>query len=315
MRWVILSLYLALAGAAVATALATAEEPGAEATVLAADGSFVLANSGEDAPIFTASGIGPGDSTSGTVSIGVSGEPAELTLTQHDLVDSPGLGGGLLSSQLTLLVREPAADPTTVYSGPLATMPAQDLGRIEPGSPRSFEFVATLPEAGATVSQNAVQGASASVAFAWEASEASAEVPPGEGPGGGSPGGGGDGGSAPPQSAGPLDLRVTKVRHRIKGGKLLIWARCDHACAIRARGRLRAHDEDDHRVARLRSSRRSQFRAGTQRLVILLPRRMRHWLVADPSHERGRARIKLLAWDASGGRDRVSRTLRVRSAR
>lgn len=297
MRWVVLTLYLALAGAAVATALATAEESGAEATVLAASGSFELSNSEDGAPIFTAAGIGPGDSASGTVEVGVSGAAAELTLTPRDLADSPGLGGGLLSAQLALRVRELTGAPQTVYSGPLATMPAQSLGRIDPGTPRSFEFVATLPEAGTGVSQNAVQGASTSVAFAWEASEAGAEEPPGE-----------------PQGD-ELDLLLVRVRHRIKHGRLLVLARCDRPCAIAVRGRLRADLAGDRRGGRVRLTGRPKFVAGTQRLRIRLPGRLRHWLAQNPGRERVRVKATFVARDAAGHRDRVRRTLKLRSAR
>lgn len=294
MRWLVPLVYLVLAAATATAAVVAMPDDGAHVGVLAAEGGLELSNSHEDAAIFTATEIGPGDSTSGTVEIAASGGAAELTLTRGELTDTPGLGGGHLSAQLQLLILEPSAG-ATVYSGPLATMPPQQLGRLEPGTPRGFEFVATLPEDGATVSQNSVQEASTSVAFAWEANEVGEVETPGP--------------------ADELDLVVTKVRHRIKAGRLLVWVRCDHACALAARGRLRVHDEDDRRAAKLRPFRRTQLEVGTQRLRIAVPRRLRRWLATDPSRERGRARVRIVAWDASGDRDRVRRSLRVRSTR
>ncbi|HZO07313.1 MAG TPA: hypothetical protein VFB52_13070, partial [Solirubrobacterales bacterium] len=195
----------------------------------------------------------------------------------------------------------------TVYAGPLATMPAQELGRIDPGEPRRFEFVATLPEAGPAVDQNALQGAAMNVAYIWTASEATDD--PERRP----PGGGGDAGGTP--AADELDLAVTKVRHRIRRGRLVVWLSCDHPCAVAVRGRLRARDEDDRRRAKLRSRADHTFEAGAQKLTVRLPRGMRRWLRADPSHERVRARATFVAWDQAGDRDTVKRALRLRSAR
>lgn len=292
MRWLVAIVYLILAAATATAAVVAAPEEQVGATVTAAEGGFELSNSREGEAIFNAAEVGPGDAVAGTVEIAASGGAAELTLARGGLADTPGLGGGLLSAQLQLQVREPSVG--LVYAGPLATMPAQRLGRLEPGAPRSFEFVATLPEAGWAVGQNAVQGAATSVAYSWTASEASEQGP---GP------------------ADELDLAVTKVGHWIRGGRLLVWASCDHPCAILARGRLRARDRDEHRAAKLGFKGHPQLRAGTQRLRFVLPRRMRRWLAVDPSHERGRVWLRLLAWDASGDRDRVRRSLRVRSTR
>lgn len=310
MRWLIPIVYLVLAATTTAAAVVAAPEDDLGAAAIAAAGAFELASSGDGAPIFTASGIAPGGSASGTVEIAASGGDAALTLSRQDLVETPGIGGGLLSAQLQLRVRELGAGAATFYSGPLATMPPLALGRIEPAAPRSFEFVAALPEAGPAVSQNEVQGASTMVSYAWTAGE------PGEGEKGGGGGQPPSGADLPsPVAADELDLVLTKVRHRIRGGHLLVWAHCDHPCAIAARGHLRARDEDDRRAARLRPVRRSSYKAGIQRLRIKLPRGLHRWLLEDPSRERARARIRLVAWDAAGDSDRVRRTLRLRSPR
>lgn len=312
MRWLVPVIYLVLAAATATAAVVAAPEGRPEVVAVAAEGGFELANSREGGAIFTAAGIGPGDAASGTVELAASGGPAELTLALGDLSDTPGLGGGLLSSRLQLRIDEAGAGSALVYSGPLASMPPQQLGRLEPGAPRSFEFVATLPDAGPSVSENDIQGAAISVAYAWTASEAS-EQPPGETP---LAGGGPAAGYPPPGESrlGPLSVAVTKVRHRVKHGRLLVWARCDRACAIAVRGRLRVRAGAERRSARVRL-RATAFRPGPQRLRVKLPRRLRRWLAADPKHERIRVKATFAARDAAGNRAQVRRTLRLRSAR
>lgn len=202
----------------------------------------------------------------------------------RDLADTPGPGGGVLSAQLR--VREPGTG-TTIYAGPLATMPPQRLGLLAPGSPRSFEFVANpdgrrpacRPERrsgrrdqrrlrldGGRTGTGGAARAGRRRAAGWRRRA-----------------------SAPGRAGRPSDLALTKVRHRIKGGRLLVW------------------------VSELRPAlrpARPRPPAGPRR-----GRPPRRWLLADPSRERGRARIELLAWDANGDRDRVRRSLRVSSAR
>lgn len=319
MRWLVPLFYLALALAVVATALALDDEPRVGARVLAAEGGFGLTNSHDGESIFTASGIAPGESAAGTVELTATGsKPAALTLAKRDLEDTPGLGGGLLSSALTLRVRELGAVPTIVYSGPLATMPLQELDEIEPGAPRRYEFVATLPEAGTAVDQNALQGAATSVAYEWTASEAGKGSPspgPGPGTGGGTPGGGPALTPPPAPPVDRLELAVTSVRHRIKRGRLVIWARCDRPCAIVVRGRVRVRGESGHRAAKLRYRAGVPATAAPRRLRIKLPGGLRRWLAADPRCERLRVKVTVVARDAAGESARVRRTLRLRSAR
>ncbi len=98
---------------------------------VAAAGSFSFANSRDGMPIFSATGIAPGDSVSGKVEIANDGElPGELVVAQHDVEDTPGPGGGELSGRLTLRIADVTApaNPVTVYAGPLAPMPARAGG-------------------------------------------------------------------------------------------------------------------------------------------------------------------------------------------
>lgn len=312
--------FLLLAGSATAAVLGREDAAGAEASAVAAQGSFSFANSREGMPIFSATGIGPGDSVGGTVEIADTGSlPGELTLSQHDLSDAAGVGGGLLSSQMELRVTDVSAPgrPVTVYSGPLATMPPQRAGRVEPGGSRRYEFLATLPDSGA--SQNDLQEASTSVAYAWTATEAPPREEPrpedprmptepaGPGAGANGPAGGG----APPAPT-SLTLAITRARRALRHSRLLVWARCDSPCSISARGRVRARGPRGQRGARVRFSPRTRYRAGAQRLQIRLPRKLRRWLRAQPARVRLRAKLVFTGRSPAGAQATARRALRVR---
>lgn len=321
MRAASLLAFLVLAGSATAAVFGGGGEPAAEASAVAAEGSFSFANSGDGMPIFSATGIAPGESVSGSVEIANSGElPGELVLAQHDVEDVPGPGGGELSRRLTVRIADVTvpANPATVYAGPLAPMSARPAGRLLPGESRTYEFVATLPEAGsADGTQNDVQGASASVAYSWTANEVTASPVPAPHP---SPSPGQPPSSSPNAPVGsapasPLRLTITRVRHTIRRGRLLVWARCNRSCAIAAKGRLRVKGPAGNRGARLHLVPRPHFAAGTQRLAIRVPHQLRHRLEASPSQLRVKARIALLARDSSGDRTAARRTVRVRQPR
>jgi hypothetical protein len=174
---------LLLLGGLAAVALGQIGRPSpARAAAVRATGAFQISSAGAGQPIFAAAGLAPGDSAAGQVRIEDSGSvPVTLTLARGELSDSPGIGGGVLSAQLRLTVTdvtEPGS-PHALYSGPLDSMPDQEAGDLGPGGARTYEFVATLPD-GAPSSQNALQGASTTVAYTWEAQEASGEEEPAE---------------------------------------------------------------------------------------------------------------------------------------
>jgi len=172
MRRATLIVYLALAAVAAITAAAARNDESSRGPIVTeTSGSFALANSREGMPIFTATNIGPGDSAKGTATIANEGSEAiAVALTQRDLTDTPGTGGGVLSQRLTLKI---TAGPSVIYAGPLAAMQPQQLGALAPGASRRYEFVATLPGDGvpSAATENAVQGASTSVTYSWTASE------------------------------------------------------------------------------------------------------------------------------------------------
>ena len=344
MRRLVPILVLGALAALAAVALAQVESaPAARLTATAAAGSFEVTNSDDGQPIFAATNIAPGGSADGTVTIEDTGSaPATLVLRRGDIVDSPGLGGGLLSDRLRLSVVDvtrPGA-PRSVYSGPLATMPDQPAGRLEPGEARTFKFTATFPEAGEPSFQNAVQGASTTVAYAWIAAEArgGGEEEGGKGSGGGEedgakgPGGGeapvGDGGRQDGAADGDqgnggaggvagrravLELTVPTIRRALRAGRVVAWTRCDVACRLTIRGRLRAGAGSHHRGARIRFTEKHLAAAGPQRLRIPIPRRLRNWLRHQPPPTRLRAQLSFTAVGADGQRDLVRKKVRLRT--
>jgi len=313
-RLVPILVLLALAALA-AVALAQVEgAPAARLTATAAAGSFEVTNSDAGQPIFAATNIAPGGSADGTVTIEDTGSAAAaLVLRRGETVDSPGLGGGLLSDRLRLTVVDvtvPGA-PHTVYSGPLATMADQPAGELEAGEARTFEFTATLPDAGEPSFENAVQGASTTVAYAWIATEAS------EG-GGGSPGGASTGNGGAGDVAGQravLELTVPKVRSALRAGRLVAWTHCDEACRLTVSGRLRASAAGHHRGARIRFTQKRFAAPGRQRLRIPIPRKLRAWLHHHPPPESLRAKLRFTAVGSDGQLDVVRKKVRLRAGR
>jgi hypothetical protein len=299
-RWVPIVVFVGLAAMAAVALAQVSGTPRAEAAAISSTGSFEISNSDEGQPIFSATGIAPGGSAQGTVTIEDTGsDPVTLHLRRGELEDEPGSGGALLSGRLQLTVLD-TTGPTparTVYEGPLDSMPEQGVGRLEGGEARTFEFTATLPESGAATFQNAVQGASTTVAYAWIATEVEEEhiAPPPDG-GGNSPNGGGAGTPAGGQSGGGegnggfylLDLTVPKIQPRVRGGHILSWAICDQTCRIFVRGRIRATGAGKHSGAKIHFARTRFYAPGGQRVRIPIPRKVRRFMRQTPGRERGR---------------------------
>jgi hypothetical protein len=313
---------LALLALATLAAVALAQVdggPAARATVTAASGSFEIDNSADGQPIFAAADLGPGGSAEGTVTIKDTGiEAVALVLHRGELVDSPGLGGGVLSDRLRLRVLDitvPAA-PRTVYAGPLATMPEQHAGEVGPGGARTFEFSATLPEHGEPGFENSLQGASTTIAYSWVAEEAETRGDEEGGSGHGAAdagGGGGQGEGAGASGEDPvLDLTVSKVGLAKRRGRLVAWTRCNRPCRLIVRGRLRAAAAGHHRGARIRFSQRRAAPAGAERLRIPIPPKLTRWLRQAPPPERLRAKLRFVAVDTRGRTDSVQKTWRLR---
>jgi hypothetical protein len=329
--------FLALAAmAAVALAQAT-KGPQARAAAIAASGSFEISNSRDGQAIFAASGIAPGGATTGTVAIEDSGsEPLALTLRRGELVDEPGVGGDLLSSRLRLTVVDvttPGA-PRTVYAGPLDSMPEQPAGTLAGGEARTFQFTATLPEGGEPSFQNAVQGASTTVAYSWVASEAGEQESEirgeGESGGGGAPpaeehraAGNGNAGSQSEGNGGVrgevalLKLTVPRIKGSVKRGRLTAWTDCTMSCRLQVRDRLRATSTTTgtRRVAKARWGSGAVYPPGPHRVRLRIPRSMRAWMRATSGPERLRALLRFTAVGLDGERDGVRKVVRLRRHR
>jgi hypothetical protein len=119
-------------------------------------------------------GMLPGDSTSGTVTIGNPGRArARFFLGLSKLMETPGAGGGRLSYRLVLTVKRLSAvrRPQLVYAGPLREMPMLNLGAFKPKESRIYSFAVAFPEGGPAV-DDSYQQASTSLQFDWYARRA-----------------------------------------------------------------------------------------------------------------------------------------------
>jgi len=221
--------------------------PAADAMVVAADGDLDLRNSSDGMPILNASGLGPGDTASGQVTVSNAGTGhGQFSLKRLALSGSPGAGGGALSDKLQLVVSDVTvpASPSTVYEGTLGAMPERGLGVLGPGEGRVYEFEASFPDGGSA--DNAYVGAAASVTYKWTASSRP-ENPPASPPAG--PGTPPSGGSGEPSNSGAvptfvqprlgLSVKLAKAQ-TVKRKTLALSVRCTQACRIAASGRLGA---------------------------------------------------------------------------
>lgn len=233
---------------------APAEEPSVR--IERASGDVQLVNSKDGSAVFSATGLAPGQTVSGTVELSNTGSgEGDLDLTQQDLVDTPGPGLGLLSAAVELTIRDITAPgaPVTVFTGSPSALSNKPLGTLAPGQSRTYHFTASLPEG----IQAATAGSGLSMRYVWKL-EGEGSGGGGSGGSGGS-GGGGSGGSGGGSGGGPSiagggsggggaggggagGVAVsrmpvwTKVDTRRWHSKRLIYVkvRCNEACAISA---------------------------------------------------------------------------------
>jgi spore coat-associated protein N len=133
--------------------------------------SLTLSNDKEGAAILSLGGMRPGDSVTDTVTLGNTGTvPGDLSLSTSNLLDTPGAGGGALSGELDLVIRDVTnlGSPLTVYSGKIDALTPVTLGTLAAGASRVYEFRVSFPDAGAGA-ENAFQGSAVSVQFDWTA--------------------------------------------------------------------------------------------------------------------------------------------------
>jgi Big-like domain-containing protein len=133
--------------------------------------SLTLSNDKEGAAILSLGGMRPGHSVTDTVTLGNTGTvPGDLSLSTSNLLDTPGAGGGALSGELDLVIRDitNAGSPVTVYSGKIDALAPVALGTLAAAASRVYEFRVSFPDAGVGA-ENAYQGSAVSVQFDWTA--------------------------------------------------------------------------------------------------------------------------------------------------
>jgi hypothetical protein len=133
--------------------------------VLTASGILKMANPNAGAAILSASGLKPGDTRSGTLSISNNGTVGGgYQLSASGLSDTPS--SPALSQTLNLTVDDITGTPTNLYSGTLAGFSQTSLGSFTAGQSRTYRFQLSWPS-GST--NPALQGAQTSVTFNWKA--------------------------------------------------------------------------------------------------------------------------------------------------
>jgi hypothetical protein len=275
--------------------VAVADRGGAErvpvATASAATGSLSITNSLTGGAILSATGLAPGGSASGEVTIQNSGTiTGGFSLAGSDLTEAPGQGGGLLSQQVQLVVVD-LMEPRTVYAGPFGGLGSRDLGPIGPGEARTYRFTATLPDGGvaptALGGDNAYQGASVRGTYVWTAT-----------------------GLDDPQVT-PLQLRVTLIRRQppLRLRKLVVRVSCSAACRLNATGKLARRGGRLRGKATASASRR-------MKLALHLSRRSANRLARALRRKGGtRMTLAVKARDASGRTARFRRGVVLRQVR
>jgi hypothetical protein len=144
--------------------------------------SLTLSNDKDGAAILNLGGMRPGDSVTDTVTLGNTGTlSGDLSLSTSNLLDTPGAGGGALSGELDLVIRDVtnAGSPVTVYSGKIDALTPIALGTLAASASRVYEFRVSFPDAG-TGAENAFQGSGISVEFDWTAVNNDADTDPPE---------------------------------------------------------------------------------------------------------------------------------------
>src|SRR5688500_1405939 len=167
---VIIVLVVAACLAVLSASSRAVERPELDLTAGPGD-TLTLANSKEGSAILSLGGMRPGDSVTDTVTLANTGTiPGDLTLSSSNLVDTPGAGGGALSGELDLRVRDitNAGSPVTVYDAKIGALGPTALGALAAGASRVYEFRVSFPDAGPGA-ENAYQGSSMSIQFDWTA--------------------------------------------------------------------------------------------------------------------------------------------------
>jgi hypothetical protein len=121
----------------------------------------LVSNDHDGSAIFSAGALAPGRAETGEVTIGNAGDVAgAFTLS------ASGASGPLAAVLDLTVVDATASQP--VFAGKLATFTRASLGTFAPGASRRYRFELAYPD-GPAIVDNALQGATTSVQFDWDA--------------------------------------------------------------------------------------------------------------------------------------------------
>jgi hypothetical protein len=110
----------------------------------------------------------PGTPQHGDIQLTNTGDDAAHSyVSPSNLVDTAGAGGGNLSPELDLQIRETLGN-TVVYTGKLDQLGQVDLGPWTGGSVRNYRFTVVLPDTGPNGADNEFMGSSVSLKLNWE---------------------------------------------------------------------------------------------------------------------------------------------------
>lgn len=250
------TLAISLAAIGLAVAAPGGDPHRAAATLQSASGAVRIANSQGGGAIFSAGGVRPGGSASGTVRISNAGDVAGgFALDAPDVRDAPGPYGGRLSERVVLAIADvTTGSPVTLFAGHPADLSRLSLGTLEPGAQREYRFTVTLPSG---ADDNAYQGAGLDLGFVWLAGPPPAPAPVAT--------------AAPPAptvSAPPVDyasaLGLPPAKTCVRAGRLKLMLKAPDqsklasaTVAVNGRTKVRAQGPTARRPITLRGLRKS----------------------------------------------------------
>jgi hypothetical protein len=286
---------LLAAGALAIAGIADAGSQGPVAFASSATGAALVSESlGGDA-IVKANGIGPGDSVTGSVTIVNNGDATgAFTLAESGLTDTPGSGGGILSSRLHLEVQE-IATGRQVYSGGIGAMDTRSLGYLRPDQSRAYQFTVTFAHG---AGDDAFSQSDMTVAFDWSAVTGE---PPAEPPAGTQT-------SEPPRGTPTADTRPPRVTiksrdpQRLRGRQATITITCDERCFLVGMSREAKPKPRERLLAGVPTRQRVRLSHADQRLIRQRLRRHPHTTLA----------LALTVKDRAGNRATTGFPVRVR---
>ncbi|MBA2349845.1 MAG: hypothetical protein H0V81_16325, partial [Solirubrobacterales bacterium] len=140
-------------------------------------GILSQSNSKDDQAILTAANMAPGDTETGTLDLGNTGDlPASMSVSTAPPVDTPA--STAFSSYLRLEVDDLGSPtcttgcpaPVAIFRGPLAQAAGtSDLRVLQPGEKRRYRFKVTYPDGGGDGADNEYGGARTTVGITWTA--------------------------------------------------------------------------------------------------------------------------------------------------